>query len=190
MTKTSAGRLSASQPPPDDSVPVKLGSIVLGIDPGPDPGLVALRLSHQRVRSIEVLSWFQLLLAMPDAQLVSLERFVVAPVTVRRTRAGTNETLDMIGEVKALAYQHGVQLLGLPAGTVKPWATDERLKSWGIWVKGGHHRDAARHALYAAVRTGLLPRRAPDAGLRYGPQREDWRGAQNRFVVDSGNGRG
>jgi hypothetical protein len=43
---------------------------------------------------------------------------------------------------------------------VKPWATDERLEAAGLLdlTKGMRHaRDAARHALFTAVKDGGVP---------------------------------
>ena len=133
---------------------------VVGVDPGPDPGMVVLLCQSGRLLRVDVLkSEAALDDAMATAALVSLERFVIGRGTVRKTRGGTEATLDMIGRVKADAHRHGVRLVSMPAGAVKPWATNAKLKAWGALVPGDHHRDAARHALFAAVRAGILDRR-------------------------------
>lgn len=132
---------------------------VVGIDPGPRPGLVLLTIKGRRIEHAGAFKLAALDDVLSAADLVGLERFIIGQGTVRRTRAGTNETLDMIGRVKTICANAGVPLLSYAAGFVKPWATDDRLAAWGIDVRGDHHRDAARHALFAAVRTGALPRR-------------------------------
>ena len=55
------------------------------------------------------------------------------------------------------------------AGEVKPWATDKRLHTAGLLdLTAGmrHARDAARHALYSAVRDYGLPDPLSRARLR------------------------
>ena len=137
---------------------------IIGIDPGPTPGLVVLTAYDGRVTAVTKLDGPALDFRGLDEQLaqsslVSMERFVLGRGTARKTRAGTEKTLAQIAEVRALCVRMGARLVQFPAGAVKPWATDERLRAFGCYVTGNHHRDAARHALYAAVRTGYLPRR-------------------------------
>lgn len=138
---------------------------VVGIDPGPDPGLVLMVITDVagagRLPFAVKLTRAELDAALPTADLVSMERFVIGRGTVRRTRGGTDATLEMIGALKMRCYQLDVPLVSYSASMVKPWATDARLEAWGVSVRGDHHRDAARHALFAAVRSGLLPKRPP-----------------------------
>jgi hypothetical protein len=137
---------------------------VLGIDPGPKPGAVLVQVAGGLVVHAGALRPDQIESMIPAADLVSLERFIVGRGTLRKTKAGTVETLAQIEQFRAAAQAAGVRLVQYPAGTVKPWATDERLRAYGCYVAGDHHRDAARHALFAAVRSGLLPRRPVDTG--------------------------
>jgi hypothetical protein len=134
-------------------------AVVVGIDPGPPGryGTVLLRTYVDRMPLVHVLDYDVVDDWLSRADLVALERFVIGHGTVRRTRVGTDDTLACIAHVREVTRRAGVRLVELPAGIVKPWATDERLALWGLSVKGDHHRDATRHALYAAVRTGLLP---------------------------------
>ena len=137
---------------------------IIGIDPGPTPGLVVLTTYADRITAVTKLD-----APAPDlrglgeqlamASLVSMERFVLGRGTARKTKAGTEKTLAQVAEVRAMCEKMGVRLVQYPAGVVKPWATDERLRAFGCYVTGNHHRDAVRHALYAAVRAGYLPRR-------------------------------
>lgn len=137
---------------------------IVGIDPGPAPGLVVLTTYYGRVLGVNKLDG-----PAPDlrgldeqlaiASLVSMERFVLGRGTARKTKAGTEKTLAQVAEVRAMCEKVGVGLVQYPAGVVKPWATDDRLRAYGCYVTGNHHRDAVRHALYAAVRAGYLPRR-------------------------------
>jgi hypothetical protein len=137
---------------------------VLGVDPGPTPGIVGLSIAAGAV--VEVDRWALDLLpgAIARAELVALERFILGRGTTRRTKAGSVATLAQIDQVRAWVHAAGVRLVEYPAGTVKPWATDNRLRAFGCYVTGDHDRDAARHALFAAVRSNLLPRRPVDSG--------------------------
>ena len=132
---------------------------IIGIDPGPKPGLVVLTTYAGRITTVTKLDLRGLGEQLADAALVGMERFVIGRGTARKTKAGSLETLAYIEQVRAWVHAAGVRLVEYPAGTVKPWATDDRLRAFGCYVPGDHDRDAARHALYAAVRAGYLPRR-------------------------------
>ena len=140
---------------------------VLGLDPGPAPGVVVLELADGKVSGLLVVP------APPEnvpelirtrlgglVDLVALEKFLVSPGTARRTRGGSELAMSQAVTWKQLAKSQGLPVQYLPAGTVKPWATDTKLKALGLYqptaVGGGHHRDACRHALYMAARRGLL----------------------------------
>lgn len=131
----------------------------MGIDPGPKPGVVLLQIAGSVVVHAGRLRPDQVPDLIPAVELVSMERFVLGRGTARKTKAGTEKTLAQIAEVRALCVRMGARLVQFPAGVVKPWATDNRLRAYGCHVTGNHHRDAVRHALYAAVRAGYLPRR-------------------------------
>ena len=138
---------------------------IIGIDPGPKPGLVVLHVCDEhivRVTKIDGLApgpSHGLADQLAQASLVSMERFVLGRGTARKTKAGTEVTLAQVASLRELCEKMGVRLVQYPAGVVKPWATDDRLRAFGCYVTGNHHRDAVRHALYAAVRAGYLPRR-------------------------------
>lgn len=137
---------------------------VLGIDPGPKPGIVELHIRDGKCVA-------RTLRSLPESYtpyaLVALERYVIGSGTVRKTREGTSATLDMIGVVRDVCQREGVPMVTQAAVQVKPWATDARVKAYvGRDVRGDHHRDAARHALFAAVQRGWLPKRA-QSGREY-----------------------
>ena len=137
---------------------------IIGIDPGPKPGLVVLTTYAGRITAVTKLDGPAPDLSGLDAQLaraslVSMERFVIGRGTARKTKAGTAATIEQVGRLREGCSRAGVRLVEHPAGVVKPWATDDRLRAYGCYVTGNHHRDAVRHALYAAVRAGYLPRR-------------------------------
>ena len=146
----------------------------VGIDPGPVPGIVLIDLPVAATPRLEVIQCSRgvapvVLRALVESlnptatpPLIQIERFVVGR---RAGRSGTakagEQTRDLIGQLIA-------SVPGLPAeswraraaGEVKPWATDERLEAAGLLeaTKGMRHaRDAARHALFVAVKDGGVP---------------------------------
>lgn len=153
-----------TEPPSYSYLPFATSARIIGIDPGPKPGLVVLHVCDEHVVRVTkldgpALDFRGLGEQLADAALVALERFIIGRGITRRTKAGSLETLAYIEQVRAWVHAAGVRLVEYPAGTVKPWATDDRLRAFGCYVPGDHDRDAARHALYAAVRAGYLPRR-------------------------------
>lgn len=150
---------------------------ILGIDPGPVPGFVVLWTGDGRVSSVDVIQCthqvaatvFNGLLKDHGPMIVQVERFVVGRSSMRS--AGPGEvTRNLIGNFQRLVTEHNaaarttgygpVSLLERSASQVKPWATDTRLEAAGLLAvtKGMRHaKDAARHALFAAVKDGGLP---------------------------------
>lgn len=144
-----------------------------GIDPGPRPGLVILHLEGGRLVRLERgehLTWQRV---VASSSHVALEAFVRGR---QRTQDGAAQVLtaSMVKDVSRACADASRVWTALPAGVVKPWADDERLRSYGITGGrghveatvyeltrggGGHDRDAARHALRFAVTLGFLPKR-------------------------------
>ena len=146
---------------------------VVGIDPGPVPGIVVLDAQAGVLLGAEVLQCTaglapllleKLILDVPS--LVATERFVVGRRAGRSAAAAAGaRTRDLVGELRHVVdteqRHHGrSRWIDRSAGEVKPWATDARLDAAGLaaLTKGMRHaRDGARHALFAAVRDGALP---------------------------------
>lgn len=145
---------------------------IIGIDPGPIPGLVMLTPGPGKPRidivqcSAEIApSMLWALLARQRDYgtadtLVQIEKFVVGRGSMRSAGAGS-KTRDLVGSLGLLAAdQPNVLVVQRTASQVKPWATDERLDAAGLLdaTKGMRHaRDAARHALFAAVKDCGFP---------------------------------
>ncbi len=157
---------------------------VIGVDPGPVPGIVVLDLdvlmdgSGRWLREVAALQCTAnvapyvveaLLLEHGDAALVAAEQFVVSGKSARVSNARDSAvTRDLVGALQQVVEAHhrgpvsgrtGI-FVQRPAGQVKPWATEMRLAKAGLLepTKAMRHaRDAARHALFAAVRDGGLP---------------------------------
>lgn len=154
------------------------GARVLGIDPGPIPGVVLLAIDDGRLFEHELLQCTQgiasrlvesLLKEDPHVPaLVQVERFVVSRRSGRSSTAKAGvATRELIGELRRVVEdleltisREEVRLVQRNASEVKAWATDQRLEAAGLLeaTKGMRHaRDAARHALFAAVKSGALP---------------------------------
>lgn len=148
-------------------------SRVIGIDPGPVPGLVELVYLNHKLSDVHVVQCtaniavpvFLTLLAERSATAwdttVQIERFVIGRRSSRSSTASAGEaTRALIGALQHEAEGLGATCVLQNAGLVKPWATDERLDAAGVLAatKGmTHARDAGRHALYAACRVANHP---------------------------------
>ena len=132
---------------------------VIGIDPGPMPGIVVLEFHEGRLYgrnavqcTAEVLYHVLRGLNIVDATFVAVERFV--------PRGRANAAQELTRDQVAQLWRHHDRVVARSASQVKPWATDARLEAAGLLeaTKGMRHaRDAARHALFAAVKDGGLP---------------------------------
>jgi hypothetical protein len=157
---------------------------VIGIDPGPIAGVVRIQLEQQGnvgglggvqlvdVQALQVtpdiLTCILEALTRDDRAALALERFVVGPRSGRSSTPSAGlTTRNLVGQIEwwaregyTEAFIQRPELHARSAAEVKPWATDERLDAAGLLelTKGMRHaRDAARHALYCAVRDYGLP---------------------------------
>lgn len=147
----------------------------IGIDPGPIPGIVMITpMAFGRRLDIDVVQCSEscapaVLWGLLDSHrqtlgnapcLVQIERFVVGRGSMKSAAPG-RVTRDLVGHLTSEAQnQPNVKVIQRSASEVKPWATDARLDAAGLLeaTRGMRHaRDAARHALFAAVRDGNLP---------------------------------
>lgn len=143
--------------------------LVVGVDPGPVPGIVGLHIEDQKILDVDYLqvnhelvgdAITMLLAGSGFPKLLQVERFVVGARSGRSSSPGAGRTTrDMVGTVTIFGRSGGAVVVQEPAVTVKGWATDDRLARAHIKVPSGmrHAKDAARHALYAAVKHGHLP---------------------------------
>ena len=148
---------------------------VIGVDPGPTPGIVRLSWrtddwsglapSLAQVDVVQcshlVTSRFVSALAADPVDLVAVEAFVVSHRAGRSaTSTAGYTTRSLIAELVGMAEVERWRHVQRPAGAVKPWATTNRLKAAGLLdpTEGMRHaRDAARHALFAGVRDLGMP---------------------------------
>jgi len=156
---------------------------VVGIDPGPMPGIVSLQFVHRRLEHVDVIQCnyelapgilSQLLLALNAHDFVSfvqVEQFVIGRRSARSsTPEAGQQTRDLVGALQQVCCETNA-LVGLQnASCVKTWATDLRLQKADLWrATAGmrHARDAARHALFCASAEAGLP----------DPLSKEWRSA-------------
>lgn len=152
--------------------------IFIGVDPGPVPGIVVLRVDGASVTAHALQCTAGIAAALVDHLLadaveathheyavtgagvvLAVEKFVVGKASMRSGRDGM-VTRDLVGQLQRVAALRGVRYVERSASQVKPWATDDRLAHARLLepTKGMRHsRDAARHALFAAVHDGALP---------------------------------
>lgn len=150
---------------------------IIGVDPGPTTGIVVLRpdgepliIQVNAAAAVFVVeSLFELANSWPNRKpvLLAVEKFVIGRASMRAGRHG-ELTRELIGRLEHCAKvihgddfipNLGNQFVQRSASEVKTWATDLRLAAAGLVepTKGMNHaRDAGRHAIFAAVRAGLL----------------------------------
>jgi hypothetical protein len=154
--------------------------VVMGVDPGPIPGVAvleygiddagvyrlieanALQVSHGLAATVATALIDQHTRGVRPPELrVAVERFVVGGRSARSGTAKAGEqTRDLIGELRHVADVSGCWFIARSASEVKPWASDDRLAKAGLMActhQMRHSRDAARHALFAAVKDGRVP---------------------------------
>lgn len=162
---------------------------VIGIDPGPQPGLCLLRFGISTpwwpikdVRAIQcdahtapdILRYLLDLDHKDTKTIVGCERFVRGNRSAKAAHpAAVSKTERIIGEFKAVFdawVQHPDDRWVLNnASRVKKWAKYERLEAAGLLdaTKGMTHcRDAARHAVFVACEYGMAPDPLSRSGRR------------------------
>lgn len=137
---------------------------VLGVDPGQTTGICLIDGAYRDLLQVTpglVVPIVRSLLHAAPETVLAIERFVVGPRASRSsTPAAGQTTRGLIGALVNVGDELGIRVVQRSASEVKPWATDERLERAGLLAacKGmPHARDAARHAIYAAVSDCGLP---------------------------------
>lgn len=137
--------------------------VFIGVDPGPTPGVVRIVTgSDDRGRWVDCVDIIQCSAGILYRLIDSLDPNKIAQLQVEkfvtRGRANTAQaiTRDQVAVLQQV-YANTRPIVQRTAREVKPWATDERLEAAGLLeqLKGMRHaKDAARHAMYAAVKAG------------------------------------
>lgn len=157
---------------------------VVGVDPGPVPGIVVLDFVDDhasvsptffpkwRLHSAQALQCSyglapqlveSLLDDLPSSRIrVQVERFVAGHRASRSSTPSAGRiTRDLVSILTQVVADRHVRVVARSAAAVKPWATDARLEATGLLTVakpvGRHAVDAARHALFCAVHDGGIP---------------------------------
>jgi hypothetical protein len=147
-------------------------ALVIGVDPGLTTGVFAVPyiegiagaepVAVQVLGAEGVVPIVRALVQRSELDaMLAVEAFVVGPRASRSSSAHAGRvTRALIRQLDDLAHigPPRVAFASRPAAAVKPWATDKRLEAAGLLehTTGMHHaRDAARHALFAAVHEGI-----------------------------------
>ena len=140
--------------------------IVIGVDPGPTTGMCRMDTgsnypwSVRQMPAVEVVEVLRLWSWDPVPHVLAVERYHVSTRSARNAHPRAQAIAMRVQyDCEQWARENGIHVsLRYPAD-VKNWATDARLIAAGLLsiTKGlPHARDAARHALYEAVRAGYM----------------------------------
>ena len=139
-------------------------NILIAVDPGKLSGFVVLDIEQTLVdgstpvildsserEQMETCFTVHELLSKRDSDTVVrvvCENFLITTQTGKKK--DTHYSLEIIGTIRYLCGLHGVPFALQKPADGKSFSTDERLKSMGLYVSGGHGhaRDAMRHAVY------------------------------------------
>ncbi len=128
--------------------------MLLAFDPGETTGFA--RFEHGDLTWSEQLATHTIHAATPslDILITSKCEVVVENYQVYKWRAkehvgDTLHTPRLIGCIETLCAQQGFRPTKQLAQNAKRFVTDEKLKAWGMYVKGKPHaRDAIRHGIF------------------------------------------
>lgn len=144
-------------------------TLVVGVDPGPTTGIVAIAYNDAlgdpvpmflQCDHASAVFFVQALLEHHHGyeRWLSLEQFVIGNRSARSSSSGAGRTTrELIGRLVGAAGDT-VSVKIHTAAVAKAWATDRRLDAGDLLAptKGMNHaRDAARHALFCAVKQGI-----------------------------------
>ena len=83
---------------------------------------------------------------------VVVENYQVYAWKLKEHKYSTLHTPRLIGCIETLCRLKGVKPTKQTAQNAKKFVTDEKLKEWGMWIKGKPHtRDAIRHGIYYTI---------------------------------------
>lgn len=132
---------------------------IVGIDPGPKPGICVLDLEWGKIYAVTWAGdvW------KPDAfeaDVIAVEDFTIGHRTAKASAQQASK--ETIGQLEFLRHYcrttPGVMIAQNTPASVKAFVTDKKLRAYNLYdqAPSKHHRDAARHAVYVAIRLGKL----------------------------------
>lgn len=90
-----------------------------------------------------------LLPLIQDAQHIVYESYRVYKWKAQDHVHNDLHTSQLIGCIRTLSYLNLISCTSQTAQVAKQFVTDEKLKTWNLWIKGRKHaRDAIRHGCY------------------------------------------
>jgi hypothetical protein len=128
--------------------------IVIGVDPGTNTGVVVWDnekhcvLAHivdkpQAVYAA-LISTTQSMIHQGVRPVLVIERLDLSQDTLRKTRAGIDDLIHILGATWALATFFNLEYHEVGRSDTKNFAHDEALQRRGLWLESRHTRDALR----------------------------------------------
>lgn len=95
-------------------------------------------------------------LAHAGQLVVSVESLHIGAESVKKSRAGLLEAIEIVGVLRYLASRHGCMFVQHTPGQAAAFGSRERLDATGLWVPGKDHaRSACRHLLLTLSELGV-----------------------------------
>jgi len=86
-----------------------------------------------------------------------VEQFTISVGTAKKTRAGSNTAIEIIGALRWIAHARGIPFVVQTPADAMSFMTDAKLKRLGWYTPGADHaRDAARHLALYLLRSGYV----------------------------------
>lgn len=137
----------------------KFDGILLALDPGETTGIACFACDDRAVLTYanQVKTWplevglpnMTKLLKELEPKSVVFESYQVYEWKAKDHTWSQVPTLQVIGMIKTLCLQLGIEFHTQTAQVAKGFCTDTKLEEWGYWQSGMRHaRDAIRHACY------------------------------------------
>ena len=135
--------------------------IDLAVDPGQTAGIAwldeeSLAFGHAELGWREALDCCVTLELSAGVRLLVVERYVLSPASLRMSREGL-AAVEMLGALRYLLAPRVAEWAEQTAAEAMRFATNDKLRAAGMYVRGREHaRDAARHLLTALVVRGRV----------------------------------
>ena len=112
---------------------------------------------RRRARVEELLERKPLVAPPQPLDVIVIEKFTISAATARKTRAGSNTAIEIIGSARWIAHARGVPFVEQTPADAMSFMTDEKLRRLGLYTPGPDHaRDAMRHLLLYLLRSGAV----------------------------------
>jgi hypothetical protein len=133
--------------PPFPTIPYKL----LALDPGETVGWAVFEMGQLTKcgHAAGDATTIEDLVAREQPSVVVMEEYRIYPWRLKQHSLSNVPTLRLIGALQYILQTKGIPYHMQTAQQAKGFATDQRLKQWGMYPqKLRHARDAVRHAVY------------------------------------------